>query len=365
MSILCMKTRTCLLLLTFVVGLLCMTFLYSNQESNNASSWGHLVSKTHKHLRDLNENPQRHKATEADLYLKRLGFYVSDDNNVGGESIISSSITGGSLSSGSYSYGFNVLSTEEAAVTWPVIVIPVLSGQGILAGKLLHSIRQHLPDYVVNIYDLGLGYYERQELIALCANISTPSLCMLKPFVWEQYPSHISQTKYEAYRPIIIQETLNSSGAAFYLSPNQLIKDKVPEYVLQLARSKGVAAWGLQDSSSAITHPKTFAFFHTDSQPFYFHRTIRGDRLIVYNTDVVRKQLMLPWLQCTLTYRCLSPLGAQDTGCRSYRRPLYLYSGCHHYDWSVLNVVLGLLFKYSTDSYTVPSSNSFLMDPEK
>lgn len=358
-----MKTRTCLLLVTFVVGLFSLTFLYSNQESS--ASWDLLVSKTHEHLRDLNENPQRHKATEADLYLKRLGFFVSDDNS---DETISSSISGTQTSyGGSGGYVSSFLSADDVASTVPTIVVPVLSGQGALAGKLLQSIRQQLPEYFVNLYDLGLGYYERQDLLALCVNISTPSLCQLKQFAWELYPSHVAQLKYESYRSLIIQDTLNSSGAALYLTANQQIRDKLPNEVLQMARAKGIVAWGLHDSTSAVTHPKTFAFFHTDPQPFYFHRTVRGDRLIVYNTEVVRKQFMLPWLQCSLTYRCLAPLGAQDTGCRSYRRPLYLYSGCHHYDWSVLNVVLGLFFKYNTDSYTISSNNytSFLMESEK
>jgi len=35
------------------------------------------------------------------------------------------------------------------------------------------------------------------------------------------------------------------------------------------------------------------------------------------------------------------------------RRPRYLYSGCHHYAASALNVVLGLAFNFEDADYTL------------
>ena len=53
---------------------------------------------------------------------------------------------------------------------------------------------------------------------------------------------------------------------------------------------------------------------------------------------------MLPWIECTLTKDCIDPFGAQSSGCRFDKKPLYRYSGCHLYDSSALNVALGVAF---------------------
>lgn len=45
-------------------------------------------------------------------------------------------------------------------------------------------------------------------------------------------------------------------------------------------------------------------------------------------------------------------LGAQSAGCRFNKRPQYRYSGCHAYDTSALNIVLGLHFNFDDTCYT-------------
>ena len=61
---------------------------------------------------------------------------------------------------------------------------------------------------------------------------------------------------------------------------------------------------------------------------------------------------MKPWVQCALTFDCISPIGAQPSGCHYDKRPIYRYSGCHHYDTSAFNIILGVLFKLDTSAYT-------------
>lgn len=45
--------------------------------------------------------------------------------------------------------------------------------------------------------------------------------------------------------------------------------------------------------------------------------------------------------------------GAQSGGCRFDKKPYYRYSGCHSYDVSALNIVLGLHFKFDADQYAL------------
>ena len=47
---------------------------------------------------------------------------------------------------------------------------------------------------------------------------------------------------------------------------------------------------------------------------------------------------------------CVNPIGAQDSGCRFDKKPQFRYSGCHRYDVSAFNIVLGELFSFQVSS---------------
>lgn len=74
--------------------------------------------------------------------------------------------------------------------------------------------------------------------------------------------------------------------------------------------------------------------------------------MAIYNSEKVARQLMLPWVKCALLEECISPPGAQNTGCNYFRRPLYKYTGCHRYDMSALNIILGKTFGFEEEPYT-------------
>lgn len=62
-------------------------------------------------------------------------------------------------------------------------------------------------------------------------------------------------------------------------------------------------------------------------------------------------QIMLPWVKCALLEDCINPTGAQNVGCNFMRKPLFKYSGCHYYDMSALNVILGRVFDFDERAY--------------
>ena len=64
-------------------------------------------------------------------------------------------------------------------------------------------------------------------------------------------------------------------------------------------------------------------------------------------------QIMLPWIQCVLSYECIEPSGSKATGCDFHREPHFLYSGCHWYEMSAFNIILGLAYNMNTSHYII------------
>lgn len=55
--------------------------------------------------------------------------------------------------------------------------------------------------------------------------------------------------------------------------------------------------------------------------------------------------------------------GAQSGGCRYNKKPMYRYSGCHGYDASAFNIVLGLQWQFNVSKYST-SDNTKLFYTE-
>lgn len=111
-----------------------------------------------------------------------------------------------------------------------------------------------------------------------------------------------------------------------------------------------------KNAVSSLTHRKMFDYFQTNSENFLFLPMVTAETLIILNTEIIHTEVSLPWVQCTLTHDCIIPIGAQSGGCRFDKKPQYRYSGCHNYDTSALNIILGLKFKFDSSRYTYNNS---------
>jgi hypothetical protein len=189
------------------------------------------------------------------------------------------------------------------------------------------------------------------------------TVCSLRRFELDQFPSHMADLKLSAFRPIMIQQVLDQAGAVVWLDLNMGVwgSESAARFKAAVAAAAGPAvyAWTLEQPTSALTHPGMFPFFQTEKQNFYFHRMVDPAGLILFNTRRVHDHLMLPWIRCALLAECISPIGAQSSGCRFDKKPLYRYSGCHFYDMSALNVVLGLMFDFDSRAYSGTDQNRF------
>lgn len=326
-----MRTKSFVIFLIFVVATSVFLILVGNQRPSIQT----IVTETHKQLNNLKnfkenlENAEEKRFLADDKYLTLLGFTESP--------------------------------RLYPAAVWkntslPIIVTYVLDGDEQQGIGFARNIAHFLPNHTTLIYNLGLGQYELQMLQSHCNS----SRCSVINFELSFFPSHVEEERLHAFRPLIIQDALNKAGAALFLeSDHRLVTGHLEPLIHQALGGSGVVSWATHYATSSLTHPKMFDYFHTSAESFLFLPMVESTMLLFYNLPGVHNGLMLPWVQCALTQDCVLPVGAQSGGCRFNKKPQYRYSGCHWYDGSALNIVLGLKFGFDEGRYTYRGHEKF------
>lgn len=328
-----MKTKSFVGLLACIIATSIIVCLYGDPKP----SIHEIVTETHRQLSQLKKlkvvSPVQKDPVPEERYLKSLGF--TDNPRL---------------------FPTNVWNN----VSLPVFVTAVTSGDSDLTVEFIRSHQHCFPNHLLLIYDIGLDSEEFLLVYKFCNNTN----CTIRKFNFDNYPSHVSNLKLFAHRPIIIQEVLDQAGAVIWIDVNFKIISSQIDGVLQKAQKEGLVSWSIDQPTSTLTHPKMFDYFQTRQDNFYFHRMVEPSHILLYNTGLIHQHLMLPWVQCALTPDCIAPIGAQSTGCRFDKKPLYRYSGCHRYDMSALNVILGIMFDYN-NCYVASNEDKFFQKIEE
>lgn len=293
-----------------------------------------IVTETHKQIKNLKIIKSKSKPAQVQLGLSELnGVYLE--------------LLGFMPSPRLYPH------FVEKGIHLPVIVTGVTARDYENAILLVESVHKYLHNKTVVIFDLGLGSYELLKLKKQC---NSTDVCLLRSLDFDKFPSHLRNHMYmHAYLPVIIQQALNDYGAIMWVGRETeefFITGEINTAIAQ-AQQSGIVAWTLEtgDATSTLTHPRMFAYFKTEALKYRFQHMVSSSHLIIYNTNKIHTNVMLPWVQCALSYSCISPVGAESSYC-SQRKPRYLYSGCHHYDESALNIILGQAFNFAENDYT-------------
>lgn len=280
-----------------------------------------IVSQTHEQLRNLKNNLREVSEQHPEMdpkYLAQLGFTQSIYNG-----------TRSNFSVVTYALAGEVAST-------------ILYAQNIAA---------KLPMEQLLIYDLGLSEMDLHTLQSFCNS----SRCSVITYDVSSLPSYITDENMHAFRPIIIHDAL--ARARTILFTENSVRLRGTEKELAALRSttengSGVMGWTTQQAVTSRTHPKMFSYFDTDADNFLFLPMVSLDMVFFVSTPTVNDKVMLPWVRCMLTPECLHPIGAQSGGCKYNKKPQYRYSGCHGYDTSCFNIILGLTFGFDESKYS-------------
>ncbi|XP_050436139.1 uncharacterized protein LOC126842938 [Adelges cooleyi] len=234
--------------------------------------------------------------------------------------------------------------------TLPVVVTYVLDGEHGQTIGLIRCINKYLSNHIILMYNLGIPDYQLRLMHQFCNNSSR---CIIMEFSLSKFPSHVSHPQIKAYRPLVLQDALNQAGAVLFLDPDVRIISSDITKLFSTYNNKSIAGWETRIATTTVTHPKMFDYFRTPAENFYFLPTVQVDKLIMYNTEDVHQDIMLPWVQCALISECITPIGVQTKGCRYNKKPQYRYSGCHGFDVSALNIVLGIHYQFDSAPYVI------------
>ncbi|XP_062547443.1 uncharacterized protein LOC134213013 [Armigeres subalbatus] len=321
-----MRTKHFLLLLFAVIGTSLLFILFGPAGQQN-DSIKNIVSQTHEQLRNLQNNLREANEQHPEMdpkYLAQLGFTHSLYNGT--------------------RYNFSVVTYTQS---------------GEVASTILYAqnIATKLPSEQLLIYDLGLSESDLHTLQAFCNS----SRCSVITYDLSSLPSYVTDENMHAFRPIIIHDALARARTVLFTENNVRLRNsgkELAEIRTKTENTSGVMGWTTQQAVTSRTHPKMFDYFDTDSDNFQFLPMVSLDFVFFVSTPSVNDKIMLPWVRCMLTPECLHPIGAQSAGCKYNKKPQYRYSGCHGYDTSAFNIILGLTFGFDEAKYSTHEESS-------
>ncbi|BFZ23243.1 hypothetical protein BsWGS_26282 [Bradybaena similaris] len=334
-----MKTKNFYMILVFVAVSMVALWVLSSPTPNLQT----IVTKTHSGLKRASNIQLKDQVLTVDpTYLRQLGLLANRSTTDINVEAMTSKVA--------YSTDLESVIPANPRTTsgLPVIASAVKPDHFEEAVVLMKSVHLLLSGYKLVMYDLGLSTTEQLLLAKYC---NTTWSCEATLFQFQMYPSHVKYLNIWSYRPICIQEMLNKYGAVIWVDDGHYFVNDSLSTTLTNAKKYGIQGWAIKEPTSSITHPNMFRFFNVDEGSYFFQHAVESSHLAIYNSEKVARHLMLPWVKCALLEECISPPGAQNTGCNYFRRPLYKYTGCHRYDMSALNIILGKTFGFEEEPY--------------
>lgn len=203
--------------------------------------------------------------------------------------------------------------------------------QGLI--QTYHKLLTVHPELEMIFYDIGLTCDQRQELMKYCK-------CEVRTFEVEKYPTHVSEKRGYAWKPVIIQTVLKEYDFVMWVDASIRFKRKPLDEVSLLARQRGIQT--MHSGGAICQMTSKISFEYLGETPCLFNLPeIQGGWMLISRNRFTLEYIMKPWASCGLSYNCMvydNSLG--NLYCKSRQT----YHDCHRFDQSILGIVLSRLF---------------------
>ncbi|XP_071853015.1 uncharacterized protein [Apostichopus japonicus] len=172
--------------------------------------------------------------------------------------------------------------------------------------------QKYMPGKRIIVYDLGLSNTNKRKVRKLCD-------VKLRRFPFNNYPQHFKNLKTYAWKPVIINLSLNEFGAIYYGDASIRFKKSLKVLLPGIQRHHGyMSNIDYFDPRKGfrynLTVPAMFTKLGVDREEYRSCNNcaphIQAGTQLIINSTTIQTKLMQPWLQCALEQECIAPKGS-------------------------------------------------------
>ncbi|XP_071803738.1 uncharacterized protein [Asterias amurensis] len=198
---------------------------------------------------------------------------------------------------------------------------------------LVASAQIHMPFKKIIIYDLGLQKRTLQRLLPLC-NVE------VRKFNFTLYPAHVRILRNNAWKLIVITETLEEFGSVFYAHPHLRFRAPINILFPFIKQMHGVIP-SMTDDYSLLqaTHATMLRHMQVSTTKLSKSKSkgpiASGDMLLFVMNSTLFNEAIPNLRKCFLKAKCISPPGSVWR-LKKPSKKLHL----HHFDLSALSTMM-------------------------
>ena len=130
-----------------------------------------------------------------------------------------------------------------------------------------------------------------------------------KDQIYSKISPHFLQLKTYAWKPLIVQEALNSEDLIMYIDSSIKFNNKNLQPTLSTAIYSGLALQTLPGFNlTCHTDKKLFNWYQETPEDFSHVPTLEA-KIIFFKRSVVTSLVMKAWVTCALDKECIAPAG--------------------------------------------------------
>ena len=214
----------------------------------------------------------------------------------------------------------------------------------------LKSAAKFLPNGSIVLYDLGLE--PKQE-----KRIKEISFVEYRKFNFSAYPKFVRKLKIYSWKILIIQQILAEFGGALWFDASIVFKKRINEILsYMVGKNSSFLYYTISSGHSIVsaTSPRMFDYLPMRSEHLPSEMPQSG-AMLVFNTKIVRIQIMKWAIACSLFEDCISPHGSRLFCPPTIWVQKDKFCGCHRYDQSLFAIVVTNAYNLQHERYILPS----------